>query len=116
MVRQSLVIAILKITDPPDNVEFHQTCPAGIVQNATSFDHSGTSGNLSESGNNWTASQYANMFAAFYYGYLFGMFPSSVLSQYIGFFPTLTFSGFMNGILTIIYPLAIGYSYNMGNI
>jgi len=115
MARQSLNIAILKITNPPDNVEFHQTCQV-IAHNVTNFEHSEISHIHKNSSitNNWTANQYGNMLAGFYYGYLFGMIPSSLFSQYLGFYSTLTFSGFMNGILSILYPLAIGHSYNMG--
>ena len=108
MARQSLNIAILKITNPPDNVEFHRTCPG--VKHSEISQH-----NISDTQNNWTARQYGDMLAGFYYGYLLGMIPSSLCSQYIGFYPTMTFSGFMNGILSILYPLAIGHSYKMGN-
>lgn len=114
MVRISLSFAIIEITNAPSLTHFNQTCDT-TMQNVTSplYDGSATISSNSEK-LNWSATEYGNMLAAFYYGYSIGMLPTALLTQKVGFYPVLGLAGVLNGILTMLYPFAVQKSYNMG--
>ena len=63
---------------------------------------------------NWTSKQYGRMLGAFYYGYCAAMIPGAIFSQRFGFYRTITFVAFVNGISTILYPMAVHFSYKLG--
>ena len=112
MVRQSLNFAILEIAEPPVKNPIVQTC----------MQHLSITSNITKRAiqlngkKQWTGDQHGNMLAAFYYGYIIGMFPAALLSQHVGCYPIVSIVGLLNGLFHILFPMAIQYSYNMDNV